>query len=1123
MLLVTHVSLMKTNHSPLRGSVLLVLLLFPAICLSAESDRLDDYTEWGIYRGDKKGNQFAELAQINAANVHQLRPVWEYHTGDAGERTSMYSNPIIVDGRVYVCTPSLGAACIDAATGKEIWFFDSSRHNENQQVMQGRNRGVVYWEGEQGQRIFVFVKHRVYAVDAVTGELVTTFGNDGHIDLRNDLGVDPSQASIECTSPGIVYQNMLIVASRVPEGYISTPGHIRAYDTVTGEFRWIFHTIPKPGEFGFDTWEFVEGEVYGGANAWGGFTLDEQRGWVFCATGSPTYDFYGGFRKGQNLFGNCVLALDATTGERVWHYQTVHHDLWDMDNPSAPVLVTLNEHGKRRDAVVQFTKMGLTFVLDRETGEPLFPTPELPVPPSTIPGEEAWPTQPFPLRPPPLNRLAVTEADLTRVSPEAYQKAKSMFDRYARGHIYTPPSLHGNILTPGTLGGVEWHGGSFDPFLNTIYVNAHESPSIFRLRKVIETIGGEPKSPVERGAMLYQLACAGCHRMDRKGAPPLIRPLLNYAKTDGEMKATIRNGRGLMPAFSHFSDRQVNALVAFVRSSPDSQVDAQPVKSLEQQLLDEGGASLVRAALEGGDPERGAVVFHQPHMACNKCHLVGDQENALGPDLTSLPAGTTDLHVIESVLEPSKVIHRGYEPVTLVLSDGRSLTGFVTDERDDAVVIRDAAAGGAAVVIPQEDIEDRVTSRTSIMVAGQMNQLTSRQQFLDLVRYLIDIRDGGSNRALELQPRASQTELRIPETRVRYLIAGYEAFNGPDGEPALAPPWGTLNAIDLAKGEILWRVPLGEYPELVDKGIRDTGALSFGGAVATAGGLIFIAGTPDEKIRAFEKHSGRLLWEYKLPAAAYATPSTYMIGGRQYLVIAAGGGGKNATKSGDSVIAFALPHATDRPERATRNSGSWIDLFDGRTLDGWVHLNGSHTFSVEDGAIVGRTVEGSVNSFLCTTREFSDFEMELEVYVDEVTNSGIQIRSQTRPTTTRQGWSYTAGRVYGPQVEIRRYQGKGVPTTGVFYGEALGTGWLSDQETIDKGHHFYRDEDWNQLRIVAEGPRLQSWVNGELIDDITREDVYATHPRGFIGLQVHGIRDQGPFVMKFRKIRIKER
>ena len=463
--------------------------------------------------------------------------------------------------------------------------------------------------------------------------------------------------------------------------------------------------------------------------------------------------------------------------------------------------------------------------------------------------------------------------------------------------------------------------------------------------------------------------------------------------------------------------------------------------------------------------------------------------------------------------------------MTLLLGDGRTLTAFIAEERDDAVVVRDLSASGATVVIPNSEIVDRKTGQTSIMPSGQVNQLASRQQFLDLVRYLIDIRSGGANRALELKPPASLTALRIPKARVRYLLDGYTSFSGPDGEPALSPPWGTLNAIDLIKGEILWRVPLGEYPALVAKGIRNTGALSFGGAVATAGGLIFIAGTPDEKIRAFEKHSGRMLWQYKLPAGGYATPSTYMIDGRQYLVISAGGGGKNGTKSGDSVIAFALSDSGDptNPHPIGRTTNErWVDLFDGRTLDGWVHLNGSHTYSVEDGAIVGRTVRGSMNSFLCTTREFGDFELELEVYVDDVTNSGIQFRSQARPTTSGEGWSYTAGRVYGPQVEIRRNLGKNSPTTGLFYGEALGTGWLSDQETVERGHDFYQDEGWNLLRIVAEGPRMRSWVNGHLIDDVVRKDVYATHPKGFIGLQVHGIEGQGPFVMKFRKIRIKE-
>ena len=272
------------------------------------------------------------------------------------------------------------------------------------------------------------------------------------------------------------------MTSRVPEEYVSTPGHVRAYDAATGKFRWIFHTIPQKGEYGYDTWEFVDGESYGGANPWGGFSVDEKRGRVFFATGSPANDFYGGFRKGMNLFGNCVMALDAATGQRKWHYQTVHHDIWDYDNPAAPILVTLQSGDSSRDAVVQLTKMGLTFVLDRDTGKPLFPVQEIPVPSSTVPGEEAWPTQPFPLKPPPLVRLSLDEADLTSVTPESRASALEQFGKYETGYIYTPPSLRGMITTPSHQGGVEWGGASFDPLTNVLYVNANEAPSINTLR-----------------------------------------------------------------------------------------------------------------------------------------------------------------------------------------------------------------------------------------------------------------------------------------------------------------------------------------------------------------------------------------------------------------------------------------------------------------------------------------------------------------------------------------------------------------------------------------------------------------------------------------------------------------
>ena len=369
----------------------------------------------------------------------------------------------------------------------------------------------------------------------------------------------------------------------------------------------------------------------------------------------------------------------------------------------------------------------------------------------------------------------------------------------------------------------------------------------------------------------------------------------------------------------------------------------------------------------------------------------------------------------------------------------------------------------------------------------------------------------------------------------RYTIDAYTVFSDQDGVPATAPPWGTLNAVDLNKGEILWKVPLGEYPQLVAKGIRHTGTMNYGGTVTTAGGVVFVAATADEKIRAFEAHSGRLLWEHQLPAGGYATPSVYMVNGKEYVVIAAGGGGKNGTKSGDAVVAFALPDVV--PPQAARAQGEWIRLFDGATLNGWAHLDGAHTYTVEDGAIVGRTVESSasMNSFLCTLQEFDDFELELETMVDPVTNQGIQIRSKVRPVTIGKGFDLSAGRVFGPQVEVRRFY-EGLSTSGLLYGEALGTGWLSSQDRIDHGHHFFVDQGWNTIRIVANGPRIQTWVNGHAVEDLTLDAVYKTHPKGFIGLQLHGITERDlalpvnagsgvtvsqPLISRWRNIRIR--
>jgi glucose dehydrogenase len=681
-------------------------------------DPLDNLTDWGIYRGDKKGVQYSELDQINKDNVKELSIAWEYHHGKA-EGPSMYSNSIIIDGLLYFTSPTLDAICVNAVTGKEVWRFVSANFNENKEVRKGRNRGLVYHKSKESERIFLFAKNRIYAMDAKTGTHITSFGKNGYVDLNYDLDIDPEKASVEATSPGIIYKDHLIVAGRVPEGYNSTPGDIRSYNAITGEFEWIFHTIPQEDEEGFDTWTFLPDEIYGGANPWGGFTLDQERGWVFCSTGSPAPDFiYGGTRKGANLYGNCVLALNANTGEKIWHYQNIHHDIFDYDNPPAPILATISNEGEKIDVAVQFTKMGLTYILDRETGLPIFPVNEVQVGVTTIADEESSPTQPIPVLPKPLVRTHFTENEITNISPEAHDYVLDIFRKYDTGPLYTPATEKGMITTPGHQGGIEWGGGAFNPSTNIVFVNANEAPTINRLVKYYD-FESDDLSPALKGKLLYNKNCTSCHGIDRKGVPPNIPSLEKINLGNEEIGKVLASGRGNMPSFNYFTEVERENLTAFLK---------------------------------------------------------------------------TDLADLDNSTESGVVRYSSNAP-------------FLVDE---------------------------------------------------------------------------------------------------EGYPGIKPPWGTLNALNVATGELLWKIPFGEYPELTKRGIKDTGSKNFGGPIATAGGLVFIAATPDEKIRAFDQTNGQLMWEYKLPAAAYATPSTYMIDGKQYLVIVCGGGGKLNSPYGDSIIAFAL-------------------------------------------------------------------------------------------------------------------------------------------------------------------------------------------------------------------------
>lgn len=663
-----------------------------------------DDVGWPINGG--LGNiRYSALTQINRDNVRRLQVAWTYDSHDAFKDSEMQSNPIIVDGVLFATTPTMKVVAVNAENGKEIWKFDPAGGVASRARF--RHRGVAV----HADRVFVSYRNFLYALDKTNGKPIASFGTEGRIDLREGLGKPAETASVSASTPGVVFEDMLILPSSVPETLPGTPGHIRAFDVKTGKQRWMFHTIPQPGEFGYDTWPPEAHKLSGGANAWAGVTVDEKLGMVFAATGSASFDFYGVTRHGDNLFANCVLALDARTGKYIWHFQGLKHDVWDWDFPAPPSLVRVTRDGKQVDAVAQVTKFGDTFVLDRRTGAPLFPIEYRRAPVSLVDGERTAETQPHPLKPPPFARQGLTEEMLTTRTPEAHASVLARFRKMKSGFL-TPPSLEGTIVFPGFDGGAEWGGTAFDPETALLYVNSNEMPWVVKLIPNNDT-------------SLYNSKCATCHREDRKGttaAPSLIG--LGDRFTRDEIATLIRQGGSRMPAFPDMGARNINDVAEFLLTGKD----------------------------KGEDP-------------------------ALKND-------------------PSHLKYR---------SDGESI-------------------------------------------------------FLD-----------------------------------------------PDGYPAITPPWGTLNAIDLNEGTIRWKIPFGEVPDLVAKGLKDTGSDNYGGPVVTASGLLFIGATNfDKKFRAYDKLTGALLWETTLPAAGNATPSIYQLNGRQYIVIACGGG-KNGAPSGSNIVAFALP------------------------------------------------------------------------------------------------------------------------------------------------------------------------------------------------------------------------
>lgn len=710
--------------------------------------------DWPTYGGNNAGNRYSRLTQINTQNVKQLNIAWTYETGDNTNPTErgmdIQCQPIVVDGVLYGTSPRMKLFAVDAATGKQRWQFDPFADPEKKPRFHPL-RGVVYWEDGTDKRILYSVGSFLYAIDASTGKKIASFGNNGAVDLhtglgeKKTLGYDVANFSIRVTTPGVIYKDLLITGSAVSEGGDAPPGYIRAFNVRTGKLAWVFHTIPLPGEYGYETWSKDSYKKLGGANCWAGMVIDEKRGIVYAGTGSPSVDFYGGARVGQNLFANCVIALNAETGKRVWHFQTVHHDLWDRDLPCPPNLITVKHNGKLVDAVAQATKDGYVFVFDRDTGQPLFPIREVPVPTApALPGEQPWPTQPVPTKPAPFVRQELTETEITTRTSEAHTYVLDRYKDSRHGSKYMPPSQEGSLYY-GFGGGAEWGGNAADPE-GVLYQNANTMLWWLKMR---DSRLSEKNAALTRGGSLFNTNCSVCHGLGGKGskegagsAAQAYPDLTEVGKrlSREQINTILISGRGRMPSFSHLSTEDRESLVNFLLK-----VETKPV---------------------------------------------------------STTAPGADLH--------------------------------------SSVVTTPVAEGAAFPYMPP------------------------------------------------------------------YLNNGNTQFRDQDNYPAIKPPWGTLNAIDLNTGNYLWQVPLGEYPELTRKGLAPTGTENHGGPVVTAGGLLFIAATYDEKLRAFDKKTGKILWDYTLPAGGFATPITYMAKGKQYVVIAAGGT-RYGLKSGGSYVAFALP------------------------------------------------------------------------------------------------------------------------------------------------------------------------------------------------------------------------
>ncbi len=462
--------------------------------LQAASNRTQ-LQEWPWYGGDAGGNRYSELTDINRANVKDLTLTWEWRPGEKPipERGITPGNfeatPLMIDGVLYISTPYNQVAAVDAGTGRQLWMYDPKAYEEQGQALNGVgyvHRGVAAWRESGKLRLFLVSHYKLICLDAASGKLVMRFGDNGVVDLSEGFSWAINKKHVTNTSPPVVYKNLVILSNSIDDRVIykhDPPGDIRAYDTRTGKRVWIFHTIPQKGEPGNETWGKNSSSYIGHANAWAPITLDEKRGLVYFPLGTPSNDFYGGQRPGKNLYGESLVCLDATSGKLKWHFQTVHHGLWDYDLPAPPNLVTLSVDGRKVDAAVQLTKMGFIFVFDRVTGEPVFPIEERAVPPSDVPGEQAWPTQPFPVKPPPITPQGATLDEAFDLTPELKAEATAEMKKYRLGPLFTPPSVQGTLMLPGILGGPNWGGGAFDPETGILYVKSSKQAWITKVAK----------------------------------------------------------------------------------------------------------------------------------------------------------------------------------------------------------------------------------------------------------------------------------------------------------------------------------------------------------------------------------------------------------------------------------------------------------------------------------------------------------------------------------------------------------------------------------------------------------------------------------------------------------------